>query len=105
MSMNLLIGAPKRHINHAMTKNRNPRDTTDASRNMTKLMWNNPPVMVKSLIGQGSESRGEYYPEVVSVVQRAHLQETLHREYVIKEELRERGILAGSVLPQEKPRA
>ena len=53
LSINALIGAPKRHISHAIKKKRKPRDTIDAMMNIAKLISNNPPAMVNSLYGSG----------------------------------------------------
>ena len=56
----------------------------------------------EELVGQGSEARGEDDPEVVAVVEGAHALEGLDREYVVEEELRQGGVLARGVLPEEE---
>ena len=53
LSMNTLIGCPNLHISQPIRKKRRPRETVDAIRNITKLMSNIPPAMVKSLYGSG----------------------------------------------------
>lgn len=63
--MKTLIGAPKRQINHASTKNRNPRETTDAATNPGSAMPNNPPEIVKSLKGMGVNP-------AVKMIQKSH---------------------------------
>jgi hypothetical protein len=49
LSMKVLIGAPNFHISPAMRKKRRPREMIDAMMNIVKLIWNKPPVIVKSL--------------------------------------------------------